>query len=408
MQPNTELKLEAAEDGTRIRLSRGSVIVTAAKQRNGHLYVKTPDATVSVVGTVFLVNAEEAGSRVAVIQGEVHVEQDGVSKKLLPGDQLTTNPLMKIHPVAEEISWSRSAEAHLALLQTSVPAQQQRLASEVATQAREFATVSIRPQPPLQPGAGPRPGLSCHGVDGVATLNGGDSSQVAGQGRCLGIGVKLSGLIALAYGIPRDRISGVPSWDLPAPGANGFRVEAVAQNPATATIAELKLMLQSMMADRFKLKIRRGSRESQGYALLIGKSGFKLKEVVGQEESAPSVVASNGRSVIKGRSSLAELANYIGFNIHSMDLGGGLEHAVVVDKTQLTGIYDYEFVMPEIAPIGGGRQGVVGGPGVGGPIEQDGAPWSAVLEQQLGLQLRKERVTVDSILIERAERPSEN
>ena len=82
MRPRTEVRMEAADDGTRIRLNRGSVIVTAAKRRTGHLYVQTRDVTVSVVGTVFLVNAEEAGSRVAVIQGEVRVvEQRGSVQK---------------------------------------------------------------------------------------------------------------------------------------------------------------------------------------------------------------------------------------------------------------------------------------------------------------------------------------
>ena len=68
MRSQSELSIERANDGVRIRLNKGSVIVSAAKQGAGHLYVQTKDVTVSVVGTVFLVNSEEAGSRVAVIQ----------------------------------------------------------------------------------------------------------------------------------------------------------------------------------------------------------------------------------------------------------------------------------------------------------------------------------------------------
>jgi len=68
MGSNSELALEAASDGVRIRLNTGSVIVTAAKQRTGHLYVQTKDVTVSVVATAFFVNAEQSGSRVAVVQ----------------------------------------------------------------------------------------------------------------------------------------------------------------------------------------------------------------------------------------------------------------------------------------------------------------------------------------------------
>src|SRR5205814_873689 len=73
VKPRSELALERAADGLRIRLSRGGLIINAAKQASGHLYVQTKDALISVIGTVFLVNAEEQGSRVAVVRGEVHV-----------------------------------------------------------------------------------------------------------------------------------------------------------------------------------------------------------------------------------------------------------------------------------------------------------------------------------------------
>src|SRR5204862_6089465 len=106
MRANSEMAIEAADDGVRIRLDAGSVIVTAAKQQKGHLYVQTKDVTVSVVGTVFLVNAEEAGSRVAVIQGEVRVQQGVILKKLLPGEQIETNPIMRSVPMIKEIQWS--------------------------------------------------------------------------------------------------------------------------------------------------------------------------------------------------------------------------------------------------------------------------------------------------------------
>src|SRR6185436_7638219 len=53
MRSHSELSLERADDGIRIRLRSGSIIVNAAKQPSGHLYVQTKDVTVSVVGTVF-------------------------------------------------------------------------------------------------------------------------------------------------------------------------------------------------------------------------------------------------------------------------------------------------------------------------------------------------------------------
>jgi len=66
VRSQSELQLESAADGIRVRLNEGSVLVTAAKQGSGHLYVQTRDAMVSVVGTVFLVHAEQAGTRQVV------------------------------------------------------------------------------------------------------------------------------------------------------------------------------------------------------------------------------------------------------------------------------------------------------------------------------------------------------
>ena len=53
MRAQTEIVLEPAEDGARIRLNNGSIVVSAAKQPDGHLYVQTKDTVVSVVGRCF-------------------------------------------------------------------------------------------------------------------------------------------------------------------------------------------------------------------------------------------------------------------------------------------------------------------------------------------------------------------
>jgi hypothetical protein len=100
---------QTASDLT-IRLGRGSIIVQAAKRRSGHLYVATADCRVAVTGTVFSVTSGVKGSRISVIQGEVHVSQDNNEKVLHPGDQSVTSPNLEPVSVKDDIGWSRNRE----------------------------------------------------------------------------------------------------------------------------------------------------------------------------------------------------------------------------------------------------------------------------------------------------------
>jgi hypothetical protein len=100
---------QTASDLT-IRLGRGSIIVQAAKRSGGHLYVATADCRVAVTGTVFSVTSGVKGSRVSVIEGEVHVSQDSNEKILHPGDQSVTSPNLEPVSVKDDIGWSRNRE----------------------------------------------------------------------------------------------------------------------------------------------------------------------------------------------------------------------------------------------------------------------------------------------------------
>jgi hypothetical protein len=108
---------QTASDLT-IRLGRGSIIVQAAKRRSGHLYVATADCRVAVTGTVFSVTSGVKGSRVSVIQGEVHVSQDSNDKILHPGDQTVTSPNLEPVSVKDDIGWSRNREKLLQQLES--------------------------------------------------------------------------------------------------------------------------------------------------------------------------------------------------------------------------------------------------------------------------------------------------
>ncbi|MGA2671823.1 MAG: FecR domain-containing protein [Terracidiphilus sp.] len=99
-----------------LTLDDGAVIVQAAKRNSGSLYVKTPDFRVAVTGTVFSVNAGIKGSRVAVLQGSVHVVHAGTDTLIHAGDQMATSDNMPPAPVEQQISWSHDREKYLPLL----------------------------------------------------------------------------------------------------------------------------------------------------------------------------------------------------------------------------------------------------------------------------------------------------
>jgi hypothetical protein len=108
-----------------VALDNGAVIVQAAKRASGHLYVKTPDCRVAVTGTVFSVDTGLKGSRVAVLQGSVHVLHQGMDTLATAGNQVTTNDNLSPEPVSEQIAWSHDRDKYLVLLAQFVTLRQQ-------------------------------------------------------------------------------------------------------------------------------------------------------------------------------------------------------------------------------------------------------------------------------------------
>jgi FecR protein/Putative zinc-finger len=116
MRERSEFSVTENMRGVTIRLERGDVVVEAAKQHNGRLYVQTPDSLVSVKGTIFAVESGTKGSRVSVVEGEVQVNYAGKDETLLPGDQTTTNRSLDKTTVQQNVAWSRNASRYANLV----------------------------------------------------------------------------------------------------------------------------------------------------------------------------------------------------------------------------------------------------------------------------------------------------
>jgi uncharacterized protein (TIGR03435 family) len=410
MRVHSELALERVDDGIRIRLSEGGVIVNAAKQGDGHLYVQTKDVTVSVVGTVFLVNAEETGSRVAVIQGEVQVQQGAAAKTLLPGEQVATNPSMKLPPVSEEISWSRHVEEHLALLQQQTAVVAAPTPPQNPPEPRvAFEVASIRPSAPapVQPGGrGGGPG-GC--IARAPEVN---------PGRLAITCFTLDRLIDLAYGMKncpvsaregprgapgqqpggptyaRSCISGEPEWgksdrfDLQATipqGSHAYTRSELQSGDAP----QLQRMIQTLLAERFKLVLHRETKEAPVYNLVVARPGrMKLSDDQTPPGDIPFGLRGNAlpRGVMLNCSGVAiQISSLIGCFQTELD-------RPLIDKTDLTGLYD----IPPRPTDPNATPGARGGGALPLALEQ------------LGLKVESARGSVEFLVIDHAEKPSEN
>jgi uncharacterized protein (TIGR03435 family) len=351
MRSGSELSVERGDDGLRVRLNRGGVILSVARQQTGHLHVQTKDMTVSVVGTVFVVNAEETGSRVAVIEGEVQVQQGAMRRSLRSGQQVATSPQMESRPVAEEIAWSRGVAEHLALLQQSV-------ASPAAANAFEVASVKLTP---TENAGNFQPSITLF--------------PPGGSFRKTNTTLKM--LVQLAYSVQEYQVSGGPSW------VNFDRYDVEAKSERSANRDEVLRMIQTLLADRFQLKLHRETNEGPIYELALGRNGSKLSSVPDSSSADVRI----GRYT--GRRSMAQLAQYL----------GSIVGRPVVDRTGLTGIFDIrlEFT-PELVPIG-----------PNGPIvDPNGPSIFTALQEQLGLRLESGKGPVETVVIEGAEKPQPN
>ncbi|HEY3738405.1 MAG TPA: FecR domain-containing protein [Bryobacteraceae bacterium] len=116
MNERADLSVDRPWRGTTIRLEQGNIIVQAAKQKHGKLFVTSGDSTISVKGTIFDVNHGTLGTRVSVVEGAVQVDHASKSVLLKPGGQTTSDPNLSPVPVKDEIAWSHDSARYLALL----------------------------------------------------------------------------------------------------------------------------------------------------------------------------------------------------------------------------------------------------------------------------------------------------
>jgi uncharacterized protein (TIGR03435 family) len=217
-------------------------------------------------------------------------------------------------------------------------------------------------------------------------------------------------IIRNAYRVQGFQIVGGPDW------INSERWEIVAKAEGDPAPEQLLVMLQNLLADRFKLVVRREMRDSPIYALVLARPDGRLgPQLLPSSTDCPALIAAArasgnarlpapsgggpicGTRMIAGRmttsaTTMADLARNL----------SPVAGRSITDKTGLTGIFDLTLTWtPELPP------GAAGGDAPR-PAADDTVSLFTAIQEQLGLKLDPQRGPVDTLVIESAQRPVED
>jgi uncharacterized protein (TIGR03435 family) len=191
-------------------------------------------------------------------------------------------------------------------------------------------------------------------------------------------------LMGIAYSVSIRQISGLPDSF----GLKNYDIDATCGHPASRE--QMMEMLQTLLEERFKLRLRHESKELSAYVLTVARGGAKLEE----NKDGTDLEARNSGA---GRETYRNFPMPIFANI----LASHVEDAAV-DKTGLTGSYDFKL---EFTPE---RVGQGANDGHEAAANPDGASLFTALREQLGLDLERKKIAVEVLTIDHIEELSDN
>ncbi len=191
-------------------------------------------------------------------------------------------------------------------------------------------------------------------------------------------------LIMTAYGVTDRQVSGGPNWV----NSEYYDIEAKAPHPSERE--QIPKMLQTLLADRFQLKLHKETKEVPIYVLVGDGKRHGLRE--NKSGDGPRVgVGDSGQHVFRGFP-IAQLAWYLSVRLHRE----------VVDKTGLVGSYDFELAYKPAIPSFDNVAGAVP------PDDSLQPPLEEAVRDQLGLRLQSQNGSSEILVIEAAEKPPAN
>ena len=187
-------------------------------------------------------------------------------------------------------------------------------------------------------------------------------------------------LIVQAYGMQPDLISGLSPWMWQDP------YDVIGKSSSQFTRQQGNEMLQTLLADRFQLKLHHEQKSIPAYVLIVAKGGSKLTPL---GQSSPGINRDGGTLTLRGPvgTLVTVIGGYLGDRTFPAPGAPPLtppEQLPVFDHTNLTGMYEFKLDMSR------------------------STDWFEILEPQLGLKLEKRKLSVDTIVIDSAAKPSAN
>jgi len=192
--------------------------------------------------------------------------------------------------------------------------------------------------------------------------------------------VTVATCIKWAYEVQDSQISG-PAWLQ----SDHFDILARADGPVTGE--QLKLMMRSLLADRFKLSFHRQDKELRSFLMTIAKGGYKLHESA--EGTTPSHQNSAIGTIVKA-TTMGEFATFI----------AGPLQIPVVDMTGLTGRYDFALDFTPYLPANERVMKM--------EFAEANGIIAAAMQGELGLKLESKKEMVNVMVVDHVEKPSEN
>src|SRR5687767_8773514 len=200
----------------------------------------------------------------------------------------------------------------------------------------------------------------------------------------------VASLIQFAYNVRDFQLFGGPDW------VRKDRFEVNARSAAELSSDEKRPMVQSLLKDRFKLVIRTEQREMPFSALVIARSDGRLGPTLTKCGDAENPPVSKPVRVPPGGEALS-------FRCVAMstvvNVAAGILRRPVIDKTGLTGMWNYQLAYGQVRELPPGRERDL--------AEQENPPsFETALQEQLGLKLESGRGPVDVLVIDSVEMPT--